>query len=132
MAEVLGVVSSIVALIEISFTCIKYLKDVKEAPGECNELFNELSDLTHCLSDVKPLIEKATEDDPWLVTMQTLSGPFARLEMTLDDLKNELELTSSGMKRLLWKFKKESVQDALKKIERIKSLVIVAVQRDHV
>ncbi|KAK0216580.1 hypothetical protein EDD85DRAFT_436907 [Armillaria nabsnona] len=132
MAEVLGVVSSIVTLIEISYTFIEYLKDVKEAPKECNELFNELSDLTHCLSEVKPLTEKATDDDPWLATMQELSGPFARLEMLLDGLKNELELASSGMKRLLWKFKKESVEDALKKIERIKSLVIVAVQRDHV
>ena len=130
--EAVGLASAIVSLVEFAHITVKYLKDVKEAPGECNELFNELSDLTHCLSDVKPLIEKATEDDPWLVTMQTLSGPFARLEMTLDDLKNELELTSSGMKRLLWKFKKESVEDALKEIERIKSLMIVAVQRDHV
>ncbi len=33
--------------------------------------------------------------------------------------------------RLSWKFKKENVEDALKKIERIKSLMVVAVQHDH-
>ncbi len=49
--------------------------------------------------------------------------------------KKKLDPASDGMgkmkQRLLWKFSKESVEDALKKIERIKSLVIIAVQHDH-
>ncbi len=71
-------------------------------------------------------------NDPWLATMQKLSAPFARLTELLNDLQKELEPALSGMKRLLWKFEKESMEDALKEIERIKSLMIVAVQRDHV
>lgn len=49
--------------------------------------------------------------------------------------KKKLDPASDGMgkmkQRLLWKFSKESVEDAPKKIERIKSLVIIAVQHDH-
>ncbi len=140
MAEALGIASSITALIEASTAVIGYLKAVKDAPKERETLLKELSDLKDWLSKVLPLTPTVSlprltlADDPWLATMQKLSAPFARLTELLNELQKELEPASSGMKlkRLLWKFDKESVEDALKEIERIKSLMIVAVQRDHV
>ncbi|PBK81206.1 hypothetical protein ARMGADRAFT_812790, partial [Armillaria gallica] len=155
MAEALGIASSITALIEASTAVIGYLKAVKDAPKERKTLLAEISDLKDSLLKVKPLTaplsvppftvpfivpltltlsltRPALADDPWLATMQTLSKPFARLTVLLNDLQKELEPASSGKKRFLWKFEKENVEDALKEIERIKSLMVVAVQRDHV
>ncbi len=104
---------------------------------------------------MKLLTDTAQPNDPWLVTVQRLSGPVVQLTALLEDLKKEFKLAPSGTTekvikpgtskvksqllgkvkevkhRLSWKFKKESVEDALKKIERIKSLMIVAVQHDH-
>ncbi|KAK0430759.1 hypothetical protein EV421DRAFT_241470 [Armillaria borealis] len=155
MAEALGIASSIVSLVDVSWTIIKYLKDVKEASKERDRLSKELFGLVYWLNEVKPLTDETEPKDLWLVTMQRLSGPIVQLIALLDDLTKEFELAPSGTTekatepgtekvksrllekvkavkhRLLWKFKKESVEDALEKIERIKSLMIVAVQRDH-
>ncbi len=158
MAEALGIASSIVALTEVSWTIFEYLKDVKEASKEHHSLSMELLGLVHWLDEVEPLTDMAESNDLWLVMMEQLSGPVMRLTMLLNDLTKEFELALSGTyrtmekatepgtekvkgglsekvkavkHRLLWKFKKESVEDALKKMERIKSLMIVAVQHDH-
>ncbi len=155
MAEALGIASSIVALVDVSWTIFKYLKDVKEAPKERDSLSTELSGLVLWLNEVKLFTDAAQPNDPWLVTMERLSGPVVQLTALLKDLRKEFKLAPNGTPekvikpgmtkaksrllgkvteathRVLWKFKKESVEDALKKIERIKSLMIVAVQRDH-
>ncbi|SJL14339.1 uncharacterized protein ARMOST_17795 [Armillaria ostoyae] len=135
MAEALGIASSIITLIEISHTIVGYLKDVKEAPKERDKLSKELSTLEIYLGTVNQLTRIADADDPWLATTQRLSGPFVQLGLLLQDLKKKLEPASDGIgkmkQRLLWRFSKENVEDALKKIERIKTLVIVAVQHDH-
>ncbi|KAK0184895.1 hypothetical protein F5146DRAFT_1006310 [Armillaria mellea] len=128
--------SSIISLIDISNTIVGYLKDVKDAPKERDELNRELSNLTIYLDTVHRLTQTAAADDPWLETVQRLSGPFAQLDELLKSVKTKLEPAPDGplgkmKQRLLWKFSKESVEDSLKKIERIKSLVLVAVQHDH-
>ncbi|PBK98357.1 hypothetical protein ARMGADRAFT_1161765 [Armillaria gallica] len=130
MVEALGVVLSITALIEVSTTVIKYLNAVKEAPKKRDELLNELSDLVHWLSKVIPLTisptvppslsDAAIAGDLWLTMMWVLSSPFAWLVTLLGDLKRKLEPALNSMKLFLWTFKKECVEDTLKKIERIK------------
>ncbi|SJL14259.1 uncharacterized protein ARMOST_17715 [Armillaria ostoyae] len=136
MAEALGIASSIISLIDVSKTIVEYLKDVKEAPKERDELNRELSNLAIYLDTVHRLTQTAAADDPWLETVQRLSGPFAQLDELLKSVKTKLEHAPDGpmgkmRQRLLWKFSKESAEDSLKKIERIKSLVLVAVQHDH-
>ncbi|SJL14212.1 uncharacterized protein ARMOST_17667 [Armillaria ostoyae] len=155
MAEALGIASSIISLVDVSWTIFKYLKDVKEASKERDSLSAELSGLVCWLNEVKLVTDTAQPNDPWLATMQRLSDPVAQLTALLKDLKKEFKLAPNGTPekvikpginkaksrllgkvteathRLSWKFKKESVEDALKKIERIKSLMIVAVQYDH-
>ncbi len=167
MAEALGIASSIVALVDFSWTIFEYLMDVKEASKERDCLSTEIVDLVHWLNEVKSLTDMAQPNDPLLATIQRLSGPVEQLTALLKDLTKEFEFAPTGStekattpassgatanviepgtkkvksglsrkvkvvnRRLLWKFKKESVEDALKKIERIKALMIVAVQFDH-
>ncbi len=97
----------------------------------------ELLGLVHWLDEVEPLTDMAESNDLWLVMMEQLSGPVMRLTMLLNDLTKEFELALSGTyrtmekatepgtekvkgglsekvkavkHRLLWKFKKESVE----------------------
>ncbi|KAK0184065.1 hypothetical protein F5146DRAFT_1145893 [Armillaria mellea] len=124
MAEALRITSSI--------TIFKYLKDVKKASKECDSLSVELSGLVGWLNEVKLFTQTVQPDDPWLVTMQRLSGPIVQLTTLLEDLKRDFKLAPDGtpakviksgtdkiksqvlekvnmvMCRLLWKFKKEN------------------------
>ncbi|KAK0219097.1 hypothetical protein IW262DRAFT_1462723 [Armillaria fumosa] len=133
--EAVGLASAIVSLVELAHIAVKYLKDIKEAPKERDELSKELSNLAIYLTTVNQLTQTAAAGDPWLVTVQRLSDPFVQLGVLLNDLEKKLEPASDGMgktkQRLLWKFSKETVEDTLKKIERVKSLVVIAVQHDH-
>ncbi len=83
MAEALGIASSIVALVEVSWTIFKYLEDVKEAPKERDSLSTELSGLVHWLNEVKLFTDTAQPNDPWLVMVQWLSDPVVQLTVTL-------------------------------------------------
>ncbi|KAK0451231.1 uncharacterized protein EV420DRAFT_728492 [Desarmillaria tabescens] len=133
--DAVGLASAIVSLVELTHIIVKYLKDVKEAPKERDELSKELSNLTIYLTTVNQLTQATAVDDPWLVTVRRLSDTFAQLGVFLSDLKKKLEPASDSMgkmkQRLRWKFSKESVEDTLKKIERIKSLVIIRTARSY-
>ncbi|KAK0435988.1 hypothetical protein EV421DRAFT_1146278 [Armillaria borealis] len=156
MAEALGITSSIVALVEVSWTIYRSLIDVGKVSKEYRSLSKELSGLAYWLSEVRLFTDTAQPNDPWLLTMQKLSGPVVQLTALLEDLQKELKfartrhtmekvikpgtnkvksrllgITKELKRRVSWKFKKENVEDVLKKIERIKSLMIVAAQHDH-
>ncbi|SJL14282.1 uncharacterized protein ARMOST_17738 [Armillaria ostoyae] len=130
MAEALGIASSIVTLVDVSWTIIKYLKDVKEASKDGDRLSKELFGLVYWLNEVKALTD---ETEPLAEFELAPSGTTEKAtEPGTEKVKSGLlEKVKAVKHRLLWKFKKESMEDALEKIERIKSLMIVAVQHDH-
>ncbi len=145
MAEVLGVASSVTALIGNIVTFTKYVKDVKNAPEEITQFLKELEHLEIYLTALGRFIQLSTEEDPWLKTLKQLFAPpvaapgaapdglFKELEELLDGLKEKVRNDSPQWKmvkkRLLWTTK-TSVEDDLKKIERFKTLVMSAVQVD--
>ncbi|KAK0474384.1 hypothetical protein IW261DRAFT_1610557 [Armillaria novae-zelandiae] len=136
MAEVLGIASSITALIENTITVIKYLKDVKNAPKERDELQRELQYLEICLTALERTTQLSTEDDPWLRTLDRLQDMFKELLELLDGLKMKLKAGSSRLKKFLrrmdWTMTKESVMEDLGRIERFKSLILIAGQHDNI
>ncbi len=146
MAEVLGVASSVTALIGNIVTFTKYVKDVKDAPEEITQFSKELAHLEIYLTALRGLIQHSTEEDPWLKTLKQLFAPpvdapgaapdglFKELEELLDGLKekvnNDPPQWKMVKKRLLWTLTKTSVEDDLKKTERFKTLVMSALQLD--
>ncbi|PBK88668.1 hypothetical protein ARMGADRAFT_352705 [Armillaria gallica] len=148
MATALGVVSSVTTLIENIVTFTKYVKDVKNAPGEITQFSKELAHLEIYLTALRGFIQQSTEDDRWLKTLKQLFAPpvdalgaapdglFKELEELLDGLKekvnNDPPQWKMVKKRLLWTLTKTSVEDDLKKIERFKTLVMSALQLDAI
>ncbi|KAK0480403.1 hypothetical protein EDD18DRAFT_835664 [Armillaria luteobubalina] len=137
MAEVLGIASSITALIENTVTVIKYLKDVKNASKERQEFLTELQHLATCLDGLKLTIQRSTKDDPWLATLRQFhdSDGFKQLQDLLAGLERKLKPGLSRWKRMWrrtnWTVVKDSVMDDLSRIERFKSLILIAGQHDN-
>ncbi|KAK0219050.1 hypothetical protein IW262DRAFT_1462672 [Armillaria fumosa] len=135
MAAVIGIASSISALIKNTVTVINYLKDVKHASKERNNFLKELQYLEIYLTALEKTTQLSTKDDPWLKTVQRLHNGFKELLELLDRLKMRLKPESSWRKRILrridWTLVRESVMVDLSTIERFKTLIMIAVQLDH-
>ncbi|KAK0219055.1 hypothetical protein IW262DRAFT_1462676 [Armillaria fumosa] len=132
----LGLTSSVTVLIQNITTAIKCVKNVHDAPKEIVQFLTELQYTEIYLSALGRLIKLSSRDDPWLETLQQLHGPFQELTELLKGLNRKLRSGSPGWKegatRLRWTFTKQSVDDELKKIGRLRTLVMSAVQLNDV
>jgi hypothetical protein len=97
----------------------------------------EISNLNYLLTGLRFRLEESDPATPWYTAVRDLAtknGP-------LDQFKGALEELQSGMvecgrmkslgEALVWKFKKEQVDSILERIERLKTLVQIALNDDH-
>ena len=136
MAEVLGVVSSISAILQLASTAVRYIKDVKNAPDDEAKLSNEICAAHGILVMLKDRVEQ--QPNTTLSTVGLLAcpnGPLSQFQAALERLIKRLK-PASGMKAagktLAWPFKKAEVEEILRTIERQKSCFSLAFQEDHV
>ncbi|PBK68359.1 hypothetical protein ARMSODRAFT_976168 [Armillaria solidipes] len=127
MADAVGVASSITAFIKDVVILINYVKDVYNAPAEISQFLKELKYLKIYLSAVDELMSLSTEKEPWLKTLKQLDdnppdSVFNELMKLLEELDKKLHVTPP----------QTSVEEDLKRIERLKTLVMSAVQVDHI
>jgi hypothetical protein len=133
----IGLVASIVQLIDATTTAIKYLNDVKDAPKDRATLAREAANLLVLLMDLRCRVEEAEPTDPCFIGVRSLGvkgGPLDQFKETMENLANEMK-PQTGMKKLgktlLWTLDKNNISDILSKIERLKTLVILALGKDH-
>ena len=123
----LSVSASIVALLTLSSTVIKYLTEVNDAPESSKKILIEIS-LTRGILDSVQLSTQGA-------TLELLKEPLHQFELTLKFLKNKLVLGARRHDRLKqaieWPFKKGNVEEILKSLERQKSLFLLALQNDQ-
>ena len=132
----LSITASIAAVLQITGTIISYLSDVLDAPHDRMKLASELSGLVSLLQVLRIRIQQAKPEDPWFTTLLELMAknhPLDQLESDLVLLTAKIE-PPTGIKiigkRLTWKFDKVEVTNILSKIERIKTLVTLALTND--
>jgi hypothetical protein len=132
-----GLIASIVQLIDATAKAIKYLNYVKDAPKDRARLALEATSLLVLLTDLRYRVEEVGTTDPWFTAVRLLGvekGPLEQfkeaMEMLIRKLKPETGMKKLG-KVLLWTFDKKEVDDILSKIERLKSFVGLALQKDH-
>lgn len=128
--------ASIIAVLQLASTLTGYFNDVRNATAEQAKVAVETSNLLGLLTSMRFRVEAARSDDPWFNQVKLLGIKNGPLDQLRDTLEKIVEKTSSSRKRdklqsaILWKFTKSEVDDALNRMERLKSLITCALTND--
>jgi len=132
----LSMTASITAVLQITGTIISYIKDVREASKEQTVLGMEVSELKSLLTVLQTRVRDADSGEPWFAAVRTLGakdGPLDQFKFALEQLASKLGQVN-GLKRvaktLIWPFDKTEIKGMLDAIERLKSLVGLALGND--
>ena len=136
--EVIGLSASVTTLIDVTLKTIKYLSRVKEASNDRLTLSTEISSLLPLLMDLRDQIDEKNNGETWFDCVRSLgvkNGPVDQLREALEQLTEKLKPKSkSGLKNLtralIWPFDKDYCEEILRKVERAKNIINLAVQRD--
>lgn len=126
--------ASILALIGATTKTIKYLSDVKDAPNERKVLLQEAINLLPLFISLKNQVEEHNHSEPWsegLLLLNTDHGALNQLQEGLEMLAKKLKPEKAIKKlahKLTWTLDKAECDEILKKIERVKSTISLALQ----
>ena len=129
--------ATVTQLIDATCKVIGYLNDVKNAPKERGQLAREVSNLLPLFTDLRCRIDDSNSEDPWFNGLKSLGGkggPLEAFKEAMEKIATKLG-PKSGIRRvteaLSWTLEKKEVDALLAKIERLKSLVGLALQKDN-
>lgn len=132
----LSLSASIIAVLQLTGMLLSYINDVQNATKDQAQLAVEVSNIYSLLISLRFRVEQSNCHDPWFTAVRSLGiedGPLEQIRRALQRLVPELE-PSRGMKKLgkqlMWKFEKSEMGDILDQIERIKTLVSIALTDD--
>lgn len=133
----LSVTASIIAVLQLSAKVLSYLNDVKDASKDRADCAMETSSLFSLLVSLRLRLEEGDASKSWYVAVRALSvenGPLDQFKQALETL--QARMTDGGRLKkagdaLMWKFKKEEIEGILARMERLKTLVEIALQMDH-
>lgn len=132
----LSLSASIIAVLQLTGKLLSYLNDVRNATKEQAQLTVEASNTYSLLASLRFRVERSDAHDPWFTAvrgLETKNGPLDQLRQSLEDLESKFE-PSHGIKKLGkqigWSFEKSDMANILVRIERIKTLVNIAITSD--
>lgn len=140
MAETLGTVASIIAVLGLAKSAVAFLRDIKDASAQCKSLITEISFTRGLLDGLKDTISDFDTARSWTETIELLAqddGPITCLEKVLRMLNEKLEKQASGskskkiMRTVLWPFSKRETEEILGSIERQKLSLLLALENNH-
>ncbi|EDU40458.1 ankyrin repeat domain containing protein [Pyrenophora tritici-repentis Pt-1C-BFP] len=133
----LSVTASIIAVLQLSGKVLGYLNDVNDASKDRARCAVEASNAHSLLTNLRFRLEEGSVDAPWHTAIRALgveNGPLDQYKQALEVLQTKMtdggRLQQAG-KALMWKFKKEEIASILAGIERLKTLVGIALQIDN-
>lgn len=132
----LSVTASVIAVLQLTNEVIQYLNDVKDAPKECQQCVIEASNLLSPLINLRYRAEQAQIAEPWFIQLRELNvknGPLDQYKNALEQLCSRVENRGGVQdvkRRLLWKCSKKEVASILARMERLKSLLSIALEMD--
>jgi hypothetical protein len=133
----LSATASIIAILQLSSKVVAYLTEVRDASKERKKCAVETSTLHSLLLNLRFRLEEGSADRLWYTAVRALAvenGPLDQFKQALETLQTTI--TDGGRLKkasdaLVWKFKKKEVASILNRIERLKTLVEIALQMDH-
>ena len=134
---VVGLLAAVAQLIDITSKVVNYVNDVKDAPKDRAKLAREAAGLLVLFTDLRCRVEEISSTDPWFAGLQSLGangGPLMEFQSAMEDIADKLVPAKSGVKFkrvLCWTLDRNEINSILSKIERLKSLIGLALQKDH-
>ena len=133
-----GLLAALVQLIDVTSKAVNYFNDVKNAPKDRAKLAREATDLLSLFTELRYRVEETTSMDPWFTGLRSLGGeggPLMEFKSAMEVIADKLKLTT-GVKNLSrvvlrWTLDKKEIDAILSKIERLKTLIGLALQKDH-
>jgi hypothetical protein len=132
----LSITASIIAILQLTEKVGVCLRDAKDASKERSHFMTETSNLSRLLARLLSHVDNSSQD-PWQTNLQELceeDGLIYQYRIALEQLVDKIS-TGHGLRKLaktlLWKYIKDDVELILSKVERLKSLVQIALQMDH-
>ena len=128
--------ASIVAILQLTTTLTGYINDVKKATKEQARIAVEASNLYGLLTSLRYRVEEARSDEPWYNQVKLLAMKDGPLDQFKDTLEKMVERIPTSRKRdqvksiLTWTLTKTEVDNALARMERLKSLISCALNND--
>jgi hypothetical protein len=133
----LSITLSITALLKLTKDVVLYIKGAKDASDERKKFVREIASLSGMLNMLVDFVNEEDPNDPWLYAISDLiaqDGPFDQYSLALQLLKSKIA-PRSGVRKLgqalVWKHVKEDIHQLLSQIERLKTLVGIALDLDH-
>ncbi|KAF2200242.1 ankyrin, partial [Delitschia confertaspora ATCC 74209] len=133
----LSATASIIAILQLSAKVLTYLNDVKDASKDRVQCAVEASNLNTLLLNLRFRLEEGGSIQPWYTAVRALAvenGPLDQYKQALDLLQSRMTEEGSRLKKagdaLVWKFRKEEIASILDRMERLKTLVQIALQMD--
>lgn len=132
----LSMTASIIAILELTTTLNGFINDVLYATREQAKVAIEASNLHSLLASLRFRVDGARSDDAWLIQAKLLGIENGPLDQFKGVLEKMVEQISSSRRRdrvrsaLMWRFTKSEVEDALKRMGRLKSLIQCALTED--
>lgn len=131
----LSVTASIIAVLQLSAKVLEYLNGVKDASKDRAKCAIEASNVHSLLMNLRFRLEEST-DASWNTAVRALgveNGPLDQFKQALEALQTHMtnggRLQQAG-KALVWKLKRAEMDSILLRIERLKTLVGIALQMD--
>lgn len=124
MAEALGMVASLLQLVDVALKAIEVGNNFVKAPGEREKLRAEMGYLKSLLEDLHARMLK----DPFSSLLQKISDPLVQFRMTLEHFTEKLQPQGDGVakfrQRLTWAaWSKKEAEGYLDEFERFKALL---------
>lgn len=145
----LSFVASLITILDLTFTVVEYINDVKDSRQERIRLRDEITSASgtlHMLYDRIKREQKRMDEDPdgsgqsWMSSVMTLGvpkGPLEQFKEVLDELAGQMSPpTGNGRmlrklgKSLAWSFQRRDIERYISVIERKKALFLLALQND--
>lgn len=134
---IVGFVAAVVQLIGVISKVVDSFNDMKDAPKNRAKLVREATGLLALFADLRYRVEETASTDPWFTGLRSLGaegGPLMEFKSAMEDITDKLVPVRGGVKfgRVLRRtFDMKEIEAILSKIERVKSLVGLALQNDQ-
>jgi hypothetical protein len=126
MADVLGILASVLQLVDLVATAGIYVKDLRNAPGEQQKIFAEVQALKPLLGDLHTRISIDRLGATGRTKLMPLQEPLAQLEKIMKNLADKVDPARGDrlIRRVNWTlWDKKQVKADLDEIERFKTLL---------